>query len=598
MTPRIPVVLALTGCAVLGATSLARAWEPIADSRPVWTTAAPYSLQSAGSVDLGGFATTEAEVRRGMDDWTRVACTSLTTAYGGTVSSLPRGGDGVSSIGWRESAWPYDTNAIGVTTPQFWRSITEADMEMNSVNFTWTTDSGRGSRVNAYSIITHEAGHYYGLDHSAEESAIMYFAYSGGIGTIGTDDQNGICALYPGTGSDCATTGCPSGYECVAGTCSRPMGDGDTCSPCDTGDSCTNGICLGYPDGNGYCGRDCTTSADCASGDTCVAIEGTSNQCVRVTGRTADCTGMAMGGCTTDSDCPSDQRCNAFSRECIPRAAGGAIGAACGGAADCSSGVCFSGACSQSCNWLDPTSCPGGFYCNGQATGTCGSGLCLAGSAGGGALGDACGASTDCQSLFCAEGRCSVPCIPGGVTSCPTGTTCQTGLTADCGSCQQAGALGDACMTNEDCSSRMCAAQADASFCTSFCDSSRPCPGGFACAMVDATTSVCVPDRGGLGAPCTVNESCASNICAAIGGVSQCTRTCDATNACPRDYDCTLTSDGVTSVCQPQMRSQVTSGCGRCVVGAGSESAARPLTWISLGLLGWLVVRRRASRKR
>lgn len=590
------LTVALASGAVLGATSLARAWEPLDSSRPVWTTTVPYELHSAGSVDLGGFAATEAEVRRGMDDWTLVACTSLSNSYGGSVSSLPRNGDGVSSIGWLESSWPYDSNAIGVTTPQYWRSITEADMQMNGVNFTWTTDAGRGSRVNTYSIVTHEGGHYYGLGHSSDASAIMYYAYGGGIGTIGSDDQNGICALYPGSGSDCTTTGCPSGYECTSGECVRMMGDGDTCSPCDSGASCSNGICLGYPDGNGYCGRNCTSSADCG-GDTCVAIEGASNQCIRVSGSAPDCSAASSSGCRTDSDCGSTERCNPISRECVPRGAGGAIGAACGGSADCSSGVCFNGACSQSCNWLEPTSCPGGFYCNGQATGTCGSGLCLGGSAGGGALGDPCGAATDCQSLFCAEGVCSAPCIPGGVTSCPGGTTCQTGVTADCGSCQQAGALGDACMTNEDCSSRMCAAQAGSSFCTAFCDGTRPCPGGFACVTVDPTTSVCVPDLGGLGAPCASNDSCASGICATIGGESSCTRTCDATNACPRDYDCTLTSDGVTSVCQPHMRSQVTSGCGRCAVGR-EASSARPLTCITLGLLGMWVARRRVRRKR
>jgi MYXO-CTERM domain-containing protein len=62
-------------------------------------------------------------------------------------------------------------------------------------------------------------------------------------------------------------------------------------------------------------------------------------------------------------------------------------------------------------------------------------------------------------------------------------------------------------------------------------------------------------------------------------------------NTCPRDYECAVTADGVTSVCQPAatMRSNVTSGCGRC---AATATEARPLTWASLALLGLLLARR------
>jgi len=588
--PSHRLALAAITAGAVGVASAAQAWEPIDSSRPTWGTPAPYTLHSAGSADLG-FATTEAEVRRGMDDWTRVACTSLRTTYGGTASSLPRGGDGASGIGWIESGWPHDSNAIGVTSPRYWRNITEADMQMNGVNFTWLTGAGRGGMVNTYSIVAHEGGHYYGLGHSSVSSAMMFYAYGGGIGSIGTDDQNGICALYPGSGSDCSTTGCPSGYECTGGMCVRMMGDGGICSPCTSGSECSSGGCLGYPDGNGYCGAPCTTSSDCG-GDTCVGVSDGSRQCVRVRGGTPDCTGMA--GCRTDSDCSASQVCNTSTGACDARPVGGALGTACGAGTDCGSGVCFNGACSQSCNWLDPTSCPGGFYCNGQVTGMCGAGLCLAGAPGGTAMGAACAASTECQSLFCAEGVCSVPCIPDGATSCPVGYSCQTGSISGCGSCQQAGALGDACMINEDCSTRMCAVQADTSFCTEFCDATRPCPGGFACRAVDATTSVCVPDRGGLGAPCTTNESCASGICASRADRTYCTRPCDETNACPRDYQCTVSADGVTSVCEPQTRIQSTA----CRCAAPGRGPAFPVGTASLVALALGLASSRGTLRR
>src|SRR5690606_18519874 len=72
-------VFAVAGLALTVAED-ASAWSPIDSRRPTWSGAAPYELNNAGSQDLG-FAMTETIVRQGMDDWTRVACTSLTTSY-------------------------------------------------------------------------------------------------------------------------------------------------------------------------------------------------------------------------------------------------------------------------------------------------------------------------------------------------------------------------------------------------------------------------------------------------------------------------------------------------------------------------------------
>ncbi len=276
----------------------AAAWEPIASSRPVWSGTVHFELNDQGSDDLD-FATVETEVRRGMEDWTRVSCTSLTTQYDGVVSRTPRGGDGNFTIGWFESGWGHSSSAIGVTGSRFTSgTIVEADMEMNGVHFTWTTASGSGSNVNIYSIALHEGGHYMGLGHSADPSASMYFAYSGGIGAIGSDDEAGICALYPGSGggaTDCTTTGCPSGEECVSGAC-RPVGGGtpgggDVCEPCTSSSTCggAGDSCLGYPDGRGYCGAACGSNSDCGSGEQCLTLSNGSRQCVRYEGGSASC---------------------------------------------------------------------------------------------------------------------------------------------------------------------------------------------------------------------------------------------------------------------------------------------------------------------
>ncbi len=604
MSRRFVTMTGLLAIAILAALAPghASAWTPIDGSRPVWRLPVPYSMNNAGSADLG-VAMTETIVRQGMDDWTRVSCTSLRTEYRGQVATRAGGGDGQSVIGWVESGWRHDSNAIGVTGPA-WSfggggspRIVEADMEMNGVHYTWITGSGRGSSVNAYSIVLHEGGHYYGLGHSSDSSATMYFAYTGGIDSLGADDQAGICALYPGSGMvDCTTTGCPSGQMCVSGSCVPAMGgSGDVCSPCSSSSDCTSGVCLRYPDGSPYCGRSCTSSAQCGSGDMCVSVTGAGGQCIRFSGMTPSCAGGTPSGCRSDADCSATQRCNTTTGACEARPTTGAeLGQPCGAGTDCRSGLCFGGACSQTCDWLNPSSCPGGFYCNGQATGACGPGsaVCLAGSAGAGANGAACSAATECASLYCANGTCTTPCIPGGAATCAAGFACAVTGGAGCGACQRVGAPGDECDMQEDCASGLCAELAGDRFCTERCDDGAPCPRGFTCMSTGvAGLDLCVPDGGGLGDSCAVNEDCLSGICATEGDRRYCTRVCDDSTPCSRSFSCVPTADDALRVCQPRPSS---GGCGCAVPGGGARGALGGI----MGLVGVVLVLAGRRRKR
>ena len=513
----------------------ASAWEPIYPTRPVWRLPVPYSLHQAGSPDIGGFSGTEPEVRRGMDDWTTVSCTSLTTSYRGMTSSVPGSYEGVSVIGWIESGWRHGSSAIGVTGPRWGSNIIESDMEMNGVNFTWTTGSGSGSRVNAYSIVLHEGGHYYGLGHSNVRGSSMWPSYGGGIIGLGPDDNAGICALYPGSGSsDCTTTGCPSGQECVSGVCQTITGDGTNCSPCARSSECaSNAYCVGYPDGGGYCATTCRSDADCA-GDRCVNTSG-GPLCVRFSGSTPSCT-VAPSGCTNDSQCAPTEICSGG--DCVPRpATGSPLGEACTADDGCRSGLCLAGVCTQSCDWLNTTSCPSGFYCDGDSSTSCSTGYCLRGTAGAGALGDSCTGDTECSSLFCDGGTCTTPCVPGGTVGCSAGYTCQVGTLTCRGACRRGRELGDSCEVNSDCASLACAMRGSDSFCTQACNDTTTCPDGFSC-LAAGDQSVCVPDAGGLDDACTTDADCLSGICTTEHGGSYCTRAC---GECPAGFECQAT---------------------------------------------------------
>ena len=496
------------GCAIwLGSFSTAYAWECIQGSCPRWCEAAPYGLGQASN-DLGD-ATTQEVVQEGMDDWTRRSCTNLRTSYTGRTSARAGAADGQSVIGWVSSGWRYDTNAIGVTGPR-WdgrNCIREADMEMNEVYFQWTTEPGRGTRVNAYSIVLHEGGHYYGLGHSRARGAAMFASYTGGVSTISADDEAGICTLYPGDGTvDCNTRGCPRGQECVDSECRPIEGDGTVCSPCTSDSECggPNDYCLAYPSGESFCGRSCASGA-CEEDQICATTDSGIMQCAGFDGVNFTCSRSNQPMECRQEECKANERCDRSTGRCEPIPTDRReLGEPCEENGDCNSDLCIVTAegqlCSELCDGFSPASCTEGFYCDGDAAGTCGTGFCLAGRAGSAEMGAACVTDTDCSTLMCDGGKCTTPCRPNSdVMSCANGYVCRPGTTAVCGVCSaqdQLAQLGEQCNGNDECLSGQCAVRGDGDqFCTDFCDETNVCPAGFDCVAVGAL-SVCSP-RGG-----------------------------------------------------------------------------------------------------
>jgi hypothetical protein len=283
-------------------------------------------------------------------------------------------------------------------------------------------------------------------------------------GQDGTCDGKGACRQYV------------KGTECKAGTC-----DGDSVTgilACDGNGKCSEASTLPCPPyscdpASNHCALTCTTNAQCAAGQQCVAgscgTKGIRQPCLTnaecTSGFCADgvccnvaCSGLcvscnqtgSVGFCTYIPAGLPDPACNASDRTtcgntglcdglgsctlypentvCGPSSCSGLVEntprtcdgqGACGDPqlVDCSPFLCTSSACSQNC--VSDADCEAGHQCvsqtsNGVTSGTCGKKK----------LGQPCTGATECESgqcvdKVCCESACAGPCRSCSLASSP-----------------------------------------------------------------------------------------------------------------------------------------------------------------------------------
>lgn len=125
-----------------------------------------------------------------------------------------------------QEEWPHDRFAIALTTINLnltTGEILDADLELNSKDFQFVTSGPTGGiKADLVSVVTHEVGHFLGLDHSEFKDATMYGYYNptrSDIAALHPDDMQGICAAYGASDEklDCPSLPSVEGAQCTGG---------------------------------------------------------------------------------------------------------------------------------------------------------------------------------------------------------------------------------------------------------------------------------------------------------------------------------------------------------------------------------------------
>ncbi len=145
-----------------------------------------------------------------FETWNEQECSAYEMVYDGTTTERFPGfdtdidpEDNINLVVFRDDDWPHPHyHAVALTTVTFRPSngeILSADIEINTAQFDFT-DSDDDVVIDLRNTMTHEVGHFLGLDHSPNHTATMYFTAAEGEThkrELHDADIAGLCHIYP-----------------------------------------------------------------------------------------------------------------------------------------------------------------------------------------------------------------------------------------------------------------------------------------------------------------------------------------------------------------------------------------------------------------
>jgi hypothetical protein len=175
-----------------------------------------FGVQRDGSASSNiDFETAQAVIEDAFEKWAAADCGGETPGFRvvsrGEISceraEYNQNATNANVFMFRDDDWPYagGIDTLALTTITFnveTAEIYDADVEMNSAQTTFTTsDDPLEIHSDLSSVVTHEVGHFLGLSHSEEASAVMrgigYRSGSIDMRVLTEDDVSGICELFP-----------------------------------------------------------------------------------------------------------------------------------------------------------------------------------------------------------------------------------------------------------------------------------------------------------------------------------------------------------------------------------------------------------------
>lgn len=302
---RVPTLIAVLAIA-LATPAVASAWVrtltcddtgvaspftclPDEEPRPVfWPDACVlFYLNENGSADVPDRDAVIAEIVASFDAWNALDCNYLTMQYAGLSTELPGlTPDGFANgnvIYFVESNWRHSSGIHALTSVSYDPTtayIADVDMEINGAGRAWgiiPDGVEDASYTDLRNVITHEAGHFLGLEHTPIVEATMYAASPNGDvsrRSLEPDDIDGACSVYPAERAPSDLCGCeqqpdgtwfPPPPECVDNSWrvdELPRSDADAGGDAgmDAGSDAGNDVGLDAGTGGGSqrgCGEEC-----------------------------------------------------------------------------------------------------------------------------------------------------------------------------------------------------------------------------------------------------------------------------------------------------------------------------------------------------